>query len=324
MSLLNIRNVQNVRNQFVRTMVFCTALGLLATGTITAGRAQRPDKAPATTRQNVNAQNSVTAGTNTKSTGAPDTATRPAHAYPWEDHLPGARPDALGGFGMTNLFDNTAPHGQTVVQLVRGDVHRKEVALTFDDGPHPPFTYKLLDLLKKLNVKATFFVVGFKVEDEPEVLQRMIAEGHEVANHTYHHPNLKSLPIGLVESEIRMNNDAIRRACGTEPVCFRPPGGQRSDEVLEIAHRLGMSTILWTDDPADYANPGADFIEQKLLTHLHPGATILLHDGIEQTYQMLPDFVAKVRQQGYHFVTVTEMLQHLEASRQVHPTPAKY
>lgn len=237
------------------------------------------------------------------------------HNYAWEEHAPNVRPDSLGGYGMLNLFDSAAPHGQTVVQLVRGDSRRKEVALTFDDGPHPPFTYKLLDLLKALNVKATFFVVGFKVEDDPEVLQRMVAEGHEVANHSYHHPNLKLLPPGLIESEIRLNNDAIRRACGKEPVCFRPPGGQRSDDVLEIAHKLGMSTILWTDDPADYANPGAEVIEQKLLSHVKPGATILLHDGVEQTYQMLPNFVARLRQQGYRFVTVSEMLQHLEATR---------
>ena len=241
-----------------------------------------------------------------------------AKPFPWDLHPPGATPDALGGFGMENIFNPARTNGLPVVQLVRGDIRRKEVALTFDDGPHPPFTWRLLDLLKQLNVHATFFVVGRKVDAAPDVLTRMIEEGHEVANHTYHHVNLKTLPPGLVENEIRLDNDAIRRACGRQPLFFRPPGGQRNGEVLDIAYRLGMSTILWTDDPADYANPGADVIEQKLLSHVRPGATILLHDGVEQTYQMLPDFVAHLRQQGYKFVTVSEMIQHLEASRSGH------
>ncbi len=236
---------------------------------------------------------------------------------PWDDH-PGRVPDALGGFAMTNIFEPDQKHGLSLVQLVRGDIRRKEIALTFDDGPHPLFTGRLLDLLKQLNVRATFFVVGRKVDDAPDMLARMVQEGHEVGNHTFHHVNLKTLPPGLVENEIRLDNDAIRRACGREPLYFRPPGGQRSGEVLEIAHRLNMATILWTDDPADYANPGADVIEQRLLTHIKPGATILLHDGVEQTYQMLPDMVARLRQQGYKFVTVSEMVQHLEAARPGH------
>ncbi len=101
---------------------------------------------------------------------------------------------------------------------------RKEVALTFDDGPHPPFTERLLDLLKQLNVQATFFVVGRKVDAAPEILARMVAEKHEVANHTYHHVNLKTLPYGLVENEIRLDNDAIRRACGQGAAVFPPAG----------------------------------------------------------------------------------------------------
>ena len=238
----------------------------------------------------------------------------PQRAFPWETHPAGEKPDALGGFAMVNVVAGDKQHGLSVVQLVRGDENRKEIALTFDDGPHPPFTERLLDLLKQLDVKATFFVVGRKVDAAPEILARMVAEKHDVANHTYHHVNLKTLPYGLVENEIRLDNDAIRRACGVEPLFFRPPGGQRNGEVVEIAHRLGMSTILWTDDPADYAKPGANVIEQKVLQHVRPGATILLHDGIEQTFHMLPDLVAHLRQQGYKFVTISEMVQHLEAS----------
>ena len=157
---------------------------------------------------------------------------------------------------MENIFDPTRTNGLPVVQLVRGDIRRKEVALTFDDGPHPPFTGRLLDLLKQFNVHATFFVVGRKVDAAPEVLTRMIEEGHEVANHTYHHVNLKTLPPGLVENEIRLDNDAIRRACGRQPLFFRPPGGQRNGEVLDIAYRLGMTTDFLDGRPCRLRQSG--------------------------------------------------------------------
>ena len=122
----------------------------------------------------------------------------PQRAFPWETHPTGEKPDALGGFAMVNVVAGDKQHGLSVVQLVRGDESRKEIALTFDDGPHPPFTERLLDLLKQLDVHATFFVVGRKVDAAPEILARMVAEKHDVANHTYHHVNLKTLPYGLV------------------------------------------------------------------------------------------------------------------------------
>jgi peptidoglycan/xylan/chitin deacetylase (PgdA/CDA1 family) len=203
-------------------------------------------------------------------------------------------------------------------KLQRGDPNRKEIALTFDDGPHPAFTPKLLDLLKQLNLHATFFVVGEKVDQAPYLLPRMLQEGHDVGNHTYHHVNLKKIPIELVDNEIRLNNDAIRRADGQEPIFFRPPGGQYDQDVVQDAEKLKMITVLWTDDPGDYASPGADVIEDRLLKHVRPGAVILLHDGMEQTYSILPDFVARMRSEGYKFVTLTEMARHLEATHLAH------
>jgi peptidoglycan/xylan/chitin deacetylase (PgdA/CDA1 family) len=200
-------------------------------------------------------------------------------------------------------------------KLLRGDPKRREVALTFDDGPHPTFTPRLLALLKQLNVHVTFFLVGMKVDQAPYLVQQMVQEGHEVANHTYHHANLTKIPSELADNEIRLGNDAIRRACGLQPVYYRPPGGQYNDAVVRSAQKLNMVTVLWTDDPADYASPGADVIESRLLKHIRPGAVILLHDGIEQTYSILPDLIAKLRHSGYAFVTVSEMAQHLEQDR---------
>lgn len=212
---------------------------------------------------------------------------------------------------------------KTLAKIAHGDPTRMEIALTFDDGPHPAFTPRLLDRLKQLDVRATFFVVGQKVDMSPEsaaLLRRMIKEGHDVANHTYHHFNLKLVPQELVESEIRLDNDAIRRACGLEPIFFRPSGGQYNSAVIQAAKRLHMIMVLWTDDPADYSQRfSSGVIEDRLLNHVRAGAIILLHDGIQQTYDMLPDFVARMRRYGYKFVTISEMAEHLEAAHLVHP-----
>jgi peptidoglycan/xylan/chitin deacetylase (PgdA/CDA1 family) len=222
-----------------------------------------------------------------------------------------------GLYAQTLPAGTPAPHTRPpLAELIRGDHGVKEIALTFDDGPHPKhnFTPRLLDLLRALNVHATFFLVGERVDDKPEFVARMVREGHAVANHTYHHCNLRKMPPSLVADEIQMGSDAVWRACGVRTQYFRPPGGQFDPVVVHAASQLGVTTVLWTDDPADYASPGAEVIEQRLLTRVRPGAIVLLHDGIEQTLQILPDLVARFRAQGYRFVTVPEMAGRLEAS----------
>jgi len=198
--------------------------------------------------------------------------------------------------------------------ILRGNPNRREIALTFDDGPHPLFTPRLLDLLRALRVKATFFLVGKKVDNAPYLVARILQEGHDVGNHTYDHVNLTRIPPDMVETEIRLGNDAILRACGMLPVFFRPPGGQYDIETVRAAQKLRMTTVFWTDDPADYLSPGENIIETRLLTHVRNGAVILVHDGIEQTFRILPDLVARLRRAGYRFVTLSEMAQHLEAT----------
>jgi len=203
--------------------------------------------------------------------------------------------------------------GRRVLSVWHGDPNRKEVALTFDDGPHREYTLRLLDLLRGLNVRATFFLVGKKVDETPEVLPLIVQGGHEVANHTYHHINLDRATDAVVQSEIRQGNEAIRRACGVQPTAFRPPGGHHKPNVLRNADQLHMKIILWTNDPADYAMPGESILAERL-DHVSPGTIILLHDGIDQTLQVLPSLIIRLRRDGYRFVTVSEMVQHLEAS----------
>jgi peptidoglycan/xylan/chitin deacetylase (PgdA/CDA1 family) len=202
--------------------------------------------------------------------------------------------------------------GGHLVSLWRGEKSQREVALTFDDGPHPAFTARLLDLLKREHVKATFFLVGKKVDEAPAMVARIVREGHEVGNHTYHHLNLDKLTTEQAEAEIRQANESIYRACGVKPVSFRPPGGHHSEVVYQAAAKQTMRTIFWTDDPGDFNRPAPDVILARTLKDLDNGSDILLHDGIEPTLQMLPDLIARLRRDGYRFVTISEMAQHLE------------
>lgn len=205
--------------------------------------------------------------------------------------------------------------GGHLVSLWRGDKARREVALTFDDGPHPAFTVRLLALLKQEHVKATFFLVGKKVDESPPTVAQIARAGHEVANHTYHHVNLDKLTPAQAEAEIRQANEAIKRACGIKPVSFRPPGGHHSEIVYQAAAKQGMRTVFWTDDPGDFSKPAPEVIMARTLKDLDNGSDILLHDGIEQTLQMLPDLIARLRRDGYQFVTISEMAQHLESAQ---------
>ena len=204
-------------------------------------------------------------------------------------------------------------HDQDFHIIRRGNPDLPEIALTFDDGPHPEFLPRLLDKLRELDVHVTFFVVGEKVADAPDMAARIVQDGHEIGNHTFHHLNLTTIPLSFIESEIKSDNDVIYQACGVRPKFFRPPGGRIDDDGFRIARENHLTTVMWTDDPADFNSPGPEVIEDRLLKHIRPGAVILLHSGIEQTLSILPDLIAQLRRGGYRFVTMSEMAKHLNA-----------
>ena len=203
----------------------------------------------------------------------------------------------------------------------RGATNLKRVALTFDDGPHPGKTEPLLACLTKLNVHATFFVIGKMAVKAPYLLQEEIMQGSEVGNHTYNHIHVTSLDDAAIAGEIFSTNDVVRKFTGEPAVLFRPPGGRISWGAYRALRACGMVTVLWTDDPEDYLNPGKpnpafqQVLLKRLLKHIRPGGIILLHDGILDTVAILPEFIHDLRAQGYEVGTVTELLlaqQHHE------------
>jgi polysaccharide deacetylase family sporulation protein PdaB len=193
-------------------------------------------------------------------------------------------------------------------KFIRGDPAKKHVAITFDDGPHPDFTPKLLEILKQYGAKATFFVVGEMAEKSPELVKAEMAAGHDVGNHTYHHVNLTKIPNEDVATEIKACGDVIQQITGKAPHLFRPPGGDYNKRVAEAVEALGYTMVLWTDDPGDYASPGDKVIETRLLDKISNGGIILLHDGVQQTVDVLPQILQHLKSKGFEFVTVDEMM----------------
>ncbi|MCS7187906.1 MAG: polysaccharide deacetylase family protein [Armatimonadota bacterium] len=190
----------------------------------------------------------------------------------------------------------------------------KFVALTFDDGPHPVYTPKILDTLRKYNVKATFFLIGKRVEQFPEIARRIVSEGHEVGNHTYSHPN--DLPkedwnkIGL---EIDRCSEAIEQVTGVRPKFFRPPKGFLNYKVLTLAQLKGYNIVFWTVS-ADHKNASTPrTMARRVLKLVHPCAIVLMHDGrIPSRWKdvkALPMIIEGLRKRGYKFVTISELFK---------------
>lgn len=190
---------------------------------------------------------------------------------------------------------------------------RKVVALTIDDGPHYKTTPKILQTLKEKQVRATFFVLGVNVETSPELLSKEIEAGHEIGNHGYSHTPLTSMTKENIEKEVKNTENLITSAT-TKPVLFRPPGGAYNAKTARVLQNLGYSIVMWNVDPHDWARPSVDEVVNSVLTNVIPGSIILMHDGQYPlpTAAAIALIIDKLRNQGYEFVTVSELLKYNE------------
>lgn len=183
------------------------------------------------------------------------------------------------------------------------------VAITFDDGPHPSNTPRLLDMLRARNIRATFYVIGRNVDLYPAVVRRTVAEGHEIGNHSYTHPVLSKLSDAGVRSELTKCRDAIARAAGVQPRTMRPPYGALLQRQREWMHaELRYPTILWSVDPLDWKRPGPSVVASRILASSTPGAIILAHDLHAGTVDAMPATLDGLLRKGYKFVTVSQLI----------------
>jgi peptidoglycan/xylan/chitin deacetylase (PgdA/CDA1 family) len=196
-------------------------------------------------------------------------------------------------------------------KLISGSPDKNLIALTFDDGPKPGAVEDLLLELEKQGIKATFFVVGKMVVEHPDLLKSIIAKGHLIANHSYSHPNLKTLKPEQVLKELTDTNEAISRVTGKPVRYFRPPGGNYDAMVMEQIRKAGLINVLWTINTADYTGKKADAIAAQVIDGAKPGGIVLAHTGAPETVAALPRIARELRAKGFEFVTVDEIEKSL-------------
>ena len=201
--------------------------------------------------------------------------------------------------------------------LIRGPVDGKRICLTFDDGPSEAFTPQVLDILREHHVPATFFVCGRNVELHPELLKRIVADGHEVGNHTYSHLFTYFKSRRRLADEIDRTQAIIEKVAGLRPKVFRPPYGARWFGLVPTLLERGMHMIMWSATGYDWKKEVRGIVDSAL-GELKPGAVILLHDGREtrspaeinrsRTVQALPAIIAGARRLGYTFAPLKDFL----------------
>ena len=189
------------------------------------------------------------------------------------------------------------------------NVESSTVAMTFDDGPHPKLTPKLLDMLKERNIKATFFVIGKCVAEYPDIAKRIVDEGHEIANHSWNHPQLTKLSPSAFDAEISQTTDAIQKATGVRPVTMRPPYGAINPTLTKrLNDEYGLCVILWSVDPQDWKIRKSDHVSGHIIKNATPGAIILAHDIHASTIDAMPAALDALQSKGYKFATVSELI----------------
>jgi peptidoglycan/xylan/chitin deacetylase (PgdA/CDA1 family) len=181
----------------------------------------------------------------------------------------------------------------------------RNIALTFDDGPDPDYTPKVLAVLRTYRVQATFFVIGENAAAFPRLLHDIAAGGHVVANHSYTHPQLPTLTPGRVKDELGRTSDVIERVLDAPPLWCRAPYGEWNNPSLAVCAKLGMEPLGWSIDTNDWARPGIASIEKAVTSGVEPGSIILQHDGggdRSQTVRAVSDYLPRLLDKGYVFV----------------------
>jgi len=184
----------------------------------------------------------------------------------------------------------------------------RRIAITFDDGPTPGVTDVVLDELKKRNLHSTFFMIGKRVIEAPELAQRVLAEGHEVCNHTFNHLKLNTLSDQQVEWEIQKTQDTICEVTNKVPTWLRPPYGAFRKNQIGIPQSKELGVVFWSVDPRDWSQPGEDKIVDTILTETKPGSIILCHDLHKQTANCVGRILDGLLERQFEFTSISAFL----------------
>ncbi len=206
--------------------------------------------------------------------------------------------------------------------LSNGDRNKPQIALTFDDGPNEPYTSQVLNILAKYNIRATFFVVGQNAQRYPETCRRIVSAGHVIGNHSYHHRRLLCLrPSKMIAHDLSLAHKTIYEYTGSKPRFFRPPHGFRTPWLMRTVRHLGYTVVTWDNMTSDWeADKSSVEIVQAIIKRAKPGSIIVLHDGRStrsvydrsQMLQALPQIIDALKQRGFDFVTLPELIESEE------------
>jgi len=234
--------------------------------------------------------------------------------------LAGTTAVAAVAAGYQSMSPTGQWYGRTFIGLAPGT---KQLALTYDDGPNDPHTLRLLELLARHNVRATFFLIGRYVQQCPEIAREIAKAGHVIGNHTFTHPLLTLNSNAEIRRQLLNGQSALHDAIGEHSNLFRPPFGGRRPAVLRIARELGLEPVMWNVTGYDWNAPPAAVIERKVARQIRGGDVILLHDGghkqmgadRSQTVLASEHMIARYKASGYEFVTIPEMMGISASSR---------
>ena len=244
------------------------------------------------------------------SNAAPKAAlAKPAHSAERADQpLPLGR----GGSGL-----GVGPLGE----VWRVPMDRREIALTFDDGPYPFYTPLLLHELERSHAVGTFFLVGRSSQEFPQLVREIAADGNEIGNHTFNHFKLTNLSVAEIARQISTDGEFLAPFAGRPITLFRPPHGRFDHRVIALAHAMGYVTVFWNDSPQDTKNISSTLVVQRVLARATPGGIVLLHNGQYKTVEALPLIIDTLRARGFTFVTVSRLLRDADA-RSARPSEA--
>jgi peptidoglycan/xylan/chitin deacetylase (PgdA/CDA1 family) len=222
------------------------------------------------------------------------------------------------GVGCAAGYQSMAPTGQWYGRTFTGlKPETRQLALTYDDGPNDPHTFRLLEVLAKHNARATFFLIGRYVKQRPDIVRELVRAGHVVGNHTFSHLNLIFASVRKTRTELQDCDQALADAVGEHSRLFRPPFGGRRPSTLRIARAVGLEPVMWNVTGWDWKGKPAEYVERRVSQQVRGGDVILLHDGSHavfgadrsQTVIATDWLIARYKAEGYEFVTVPEMME---------------
>ena len=252
---------------------------------------------------------------NTKSQVSPDTKTeQKAASTPIatsQTPIADAQSEVPAEEQTVKTFSPPTQYQGKLVKNVKLSTKDKVVALTFDDGPWPNYTSQVLEILKKNDIKATFFWIGRMLKQHPEIAKQVVAQGHVVANHTWSH-SYRWMNKAAAAREIDDTADLIYQTTGVKSLYFRPPGGILTNGVADYAKKKNYAIIMWSNDSIDYRRSAAKRLVNNVMRRINPTEIVLMHDGggnRSETVKALPEIISRFKKLGYKFVTIPELLE---------------